>query len=417
MTQTTFLPNNTHLKIDVQSHPPSTNNRIKSLHRLIKVSKTYQRTPTRAVSLFIILAISTYVITFDYDIYHHIGQFIRPNKLKCVYALGTTASNKDLGAFIQENQLASFISSAYDLPLQFPSYISQHEDDLSEYFGKCPGDVQPKDIPLRCQMDFQNMRFERCPAGDCRCKLHQVNEDLGVRRSECDVLGIWPDQMYNREFSGCLRRMMMRYFGNDTKPKQEYNVVQYRAGETDGENGNRNPFRKEELFFIVKAMCYMNKLPIVVLTNGAPELPKCMGPRVFSGSDLSQKEIFKIVQHAKTIAVDESTSGFALMEVAKPERVVMMERSVRYYDWIECEKWTIIGPRGAVFHFKSKDDMVRDIIDHPSSRHLGRGHFRKVKRKGIPMMIPEQDWRDIDLFEKAIEITRFADRLPSVKHL
>lgn len=185
----------------------------------------------------------------------------------------------------------------------------------------------------------------------------QTDSDELARK--CQSLLVDNDATRTIEYSGCLPNTIRRYFGTDEEPAVEYDAVHLRAGDLSARGGGKT-FTDLEMFFILTAMCRLSKRDIVVLTEGHPKLPmvKDCGDRVVMASDESLHDTIQIFQHAKNVAAGSSSFAGLLLEAARPERVITLSRVLSFVEWVACENWTVIGKRGAVFHFDSRESML-----------------------------------------------------------
>ena len=350
----------------------------------------------------LILSFFIFSLPWKYNLGHHPLYPLSPTKLKCVYALGANVTKEGLGSILRRSQLASFIASSYNLPIQFPVVIhkSSHGYAISDMFSQCAGKIKRTDIPANCQLKFKRLNIVRCPRGDCQCKLERLKKHLLPLKQRCTTLGVWEDDGYNAEYTGCLSGLIRRYFGNDTKPKQDYDVIHYRAGDLFKNYKNSKTFTKHEMYSIISTLCDLSDRPIVILTEGSTDLPTCKKNGVILASNLSLMESFKIAQHATNLVVGESTFAFLLAELARPERMIILERSVPFYEWSKCEKWTILGKRGMPFHFDSKRAMTEAVLERHSLEPMGLAYSRRWHRFNYKLEVPRKVWQKNNLFER-----------------
>lgn len=296
-------------------------------------------------------------------------RMLYPSRVKCVLAMQSNFT-RGLGAIIMRNHLAAFVASIEHVPLAFSPLYSTHGYDLGSFFSDC---ADNQTVPAECTVHHWKMGLKQCTRGDCKCISDQVSPHLAIVRRSCDTIRVESDGLLDLELSGCIRYMMDRQFGNRTAPPVEYDAIHFGIGDLKGYG--LDSFSKRDLFCIVRAMCDLSDRPIVIITEGNPTVPHLgsCGRRIVLANDESIKESFRIIQHANNVAIGTSSLALAMMELATPERVTVMQAAAGFYEWVNCENWTVIGDRCEAFHFNSKKLMVERALRFPTMMLMGFG--------------------------------------------
>lgn len=283
--------------------------------------------------------------------------------LKCIQLARDGGSREGMGAKMRLNQIAPFLASYYNVKLAFTSMYSKHEYDLVDMFDDCGYKAGTKDtFPEKCVVDESYLEIDLCPRGDCGCMAAQFHDSIVQKVQDgCDIVGARPNRFKTLEFSGCLGDVMRRYFATKGTPKWEYDVIHYRMGDLAGVPGGKS-FSRDQVANLITAMCVKSRRDIVVLTEGAPEIPECAeefggAKRIVLAADTDVRHVFQIAQHGKSLSMGVSGFSFLMTEMAQPERMVVLFQHARYYRWVRAPKWTLVAAGGARFHFNSKAHM------------------------------------------------------------
>lgn len=342
-------------------------------------------------------------------------------------------AHEGLGAILRRNQLAVFLADVYAADLAWDHMPSSHGYNTDSFFSEC----QPAQDG--CKLFQKSMVLPRCPRGDCVCLWQGVSRYLlSVKEEEeddegsdkkkkteqgksmemnCTVLGVKNDRLVTQEYSGCMGDAMRRYFVHSNKTlashllpsttstttspimttttapttttKGEYDVIHYRMGDLRKKPGTKSP-SEIELFYLLEAMCKLSTRRIYILTEGNPGIPdvSCFD-RLFMASDTSLHDAFSIMRYARIVSVGSSSFSIVLAEVAQPEEVVTLHRTLALYEWMDAERWTVVMERGEFFHFDSKVGMIATLLTgrDPRARTYRReGWFNATsfKMKKIP---------------------------------
>lgn len=202
----------------------------------------------------------------------------------------------------------------------------------------------------------------------------------------CSTVGVKNDAYERMEFCGCLR-VLGQYVGNGDVPEKEYDAFHY---PTEGESGAT----RLEAAIILKMMCKLSNRDIVVVVRKGTSLSTC-GERLIL-ADVDAKRAVQIFQHARVVGAGGSEMSDFLLELAKPERVVVSRRSARRFEWVDCDRWTIVdGADGSWHHFASRKDFVtvimssRDLKDERMTRKEGN-----LRVENYDMEVPRRVWVD-----------------------
>lgn len=338
-------------------------------------------------------------------------------------------AHEGLGAILRRNQLAVFLADVYGANLAWDHMRSSHRYNTEEFFSEC------EPAQDGCKLFQKSMVLRRCPRGDCACLWNGVSRyllsvkqtDEGDEANEqgepaksmemnCSVLGVKNDRLVTQEYSGCMGDAMRRYFVHSNKTlashlpssppssassspssaspsspqlKGEYDVIHYRMGDLRKKPGMKSP-SEVELYYLLEAMCKLSDRRIYILTEGNPGIPdvSCFD-RLYMASDTSLHDAFSIMAFARVVSVGSSSFSIVLAEVARPDEVVTLYRTLALYEWMRAQRWTVVMGRGEFFHFDSKESMVDTLLTgrDPRARTYRReGWFNATsfKIKKIP---------------------------------
>ncbi len=228
--------------------------------------------------------------------------------------------------------------------------------------------------------------IQSCEIGNCECHFERVFPLLyGIPR-DCETIRVIGRPYLIKEYSGCLRNPLTKYLGTNKVPLKPYDIIHYRMGDV-ANTGSGKTFSLETLYIMVRTMCQMSKRDIVILTEGEHKIPACED-RVVLAADLPMADNFKLFQHASIVGVGGSTFALAMMELAKPERIIAPKDWIQIYEFADCEKWSVIGYRGIVVHFDSKEYFKEAVL---SGRDLSKRYYNsnaklhtKVMNESVP---------------------------------
>lgn len=295
-----------------------------------------------------------------------------PSHLRCIRALGGL-SREGLGAIIKRTQIPAFLASWFDVPIQYPVKESKHGYGIHELFDLCPdqkafpkGFIYPQENDT-CTLFVDRMYLPYCPRADCKCMYARLAPYVEpLLKERCPVINVMPDGHKSLQYSGCLGPFVDKHFIKGMpRPAWQYDAIHLRMGDLADVDGGKS-FSSMELYFTIQEMCKHSNRDIVILTEGAPKIPACKN-RIVLAADTSVEEAFQIMRFARTVAVAPSGFALAMLNGAKPERIIMRESAVRMFEWVDCELWTIISPKGSVVSFDSKELMKSHIF---STREL-----------------------------------------------
>lgn len=318
----------------------------------------------------------------------------RSSTLGCVKIAETGQTNEGIGALFRRNQIAVFIAESYHAKIAFPNITSDHGYAVQDMFDQCPTP------PESCTVHMEKLILYRCPRADCECLKRQLQRYIAEKGKVCRVLGVETDRVRTLEYSGCVGRILSRYFGTTSKPSRSYDAIHYRTGDL-AEKRTGKKFSLHELWYLLSAMCKISERDIIVVTEGRPKIPKpahC-GNRLVLASDTTVHEAFRILQHAMTVAVGTSSFATMMMEVASPKHMVVLARVVAHYQWVDCEYWTVVGDRGALFHFDSKKMMLGSVlgsggVQTRSLRTRNQERFNKYE-----VGVPPREWNPKEMWK------------------
>lgn len=342
-----------------------------------------RRLPVCYLAVILVLALSVlcFILTSP------LPRPLKASAVRCVKFAPEGQTREGIGALLRRNQLGLFIADTYAARVAFPNIESEHGYDVRDMFDECP------DPAPGCTLREDAMYLERCPRRDCRCHREQLYRHSDALAGRCPVLGYVNMKVRTMEFSGCTARTLARYFGTERAPAVPYDALHFRAGDISGRKGGKT-FSPHELFYLLRAMCQLSDRDVVVCTEGTPDIPippEC-GNRLVLASDTSIQDVFRIFQHATTVSVGTSSLATIVMEIARPERVVMIERALPKFEFVDCERWTVIGRYGAVFHFNSKKLMVQSALSgQPLMVRSLRTDNQHAGTKFI-LGVPERRW-------------------------
>lgn len=322
------------------------------------------------------------------------------HKLQCVSVIESSISREGVGEFIRRNQLAFFLADRYSARISFPDITSSHGYEVHNLFSSC------KEESKWCTLRQGDMIIDRCPRADCRCLWRESDKYIHEKARACNVLSLRNDALRTMEYSGCLRNVLSSYFTSDEKHKDKkakpYQVLHYRAGDLKKHPGGKS-ISMVEMFYILDTMCRTSEHDIIILTEGRPKIPDvriCRNRLVLAGNT-SLNEAFMLVKHAKTVSVGDSSFAIAMMEVARPDRIVLLTRSVPTYEWVDCARWTILDQRGVPFHFHSKRLMLEAVISGRPTAVRSHRLEQQVVTIGtrVKLKVLERIWRMDEFFE------------------
>lgn len=306
--------------------------------------------------------------------------------LRCVRPVGDR-STEGLGSLIARNQLVFFLAHVFGSKVAWDHIHSGHSYEVNRLFSDC------NNASESCIIDPNQMIINRCPRGDCSCLWKSVRKYVLPKAESCSVLGIQYDGFRTLEYCGCIRKPLQRYFVHSRTPKFKYNAIHYRLGDLSGDS--LKSYSSHEMFSILSTMCILNDYPIVVLTEGMPNLPNvsCFD-RIIMAASLTLEDTFTIMSYAKVISVGESTFAYTLASVTYPERVIVLQRSVLRYTWMNPKDWTVIGRHGVVLHFDNKELMLENAATANKTRVLStRDHLPTFQlNKSNVRYRPENFW-------------------------
>lgn len=312
---------------------------------------------------------------------------MKMSTLRCVKVAPRGQTNEGIGATLRRNQLALFIAESYSSKVAFPNITSAHGYKIQDLFDSCP---TPS---AKCTVYLEKMVLFRCPRADCECHRKRMRRYTTGKSQTCRVLQVETDRIRTMEYSGCMKGVLSSYLGTTIRPPVEYDALHYRAGDLANMNGGKS-FSSNELLYLLTAMCKLSERDIVVVTEGLPELPKPLNcwNRIVLASDTTVQEAFQIFQHAKTVAVGTSSFATMMMEVASPTHMVLLARTAAVYEWVDCEYWTVIGARGAVFHFDSKKMMTETVLSGAGIKARSQRTKNQEKWNNLKVGVPPRRW-------------------------
>lgn len=198
----------------------------------------------------------------------------------------------------------------------------------------------------------------------------------------CNTVGVKNDAYDRLEFSGCLN-VLERYLGGEKRPNKPYDAMYY-------------PERMDELeaVIVLQMMCKMSEREIVIVGKGGRPMVRC-GERLVV-ADVAEREMVEIFRHARVVGVVGREDVELLMEMARPERVVVVRRGARRLEWVRCEKWTVMdGSDASWHHYGRKETFVkvvtssRDLVNERMYRKKSVFKLDKYERE-----IPGRRWEE-----------------------
>ena len=286
---------------------------------------------------------------------------ISPIKPTCISTgYGSGGIVEGLGDYLQRSHFAFFLAHWFDVPITAPNSTSTHGFQVAPLFGKCPR------ARKKCFIDEGKYDISSCEYGDCECHFERVIPLLKTVPKSCKTLLVRGRPYLTLEYSGCLRRPLTRHLGTTKLPRRPYDVIHYRMGDVAFTQTGKT-FSLETLYIMIRTMCRMSDRDIVILTEGENEIPQCED-RIVLANDLPIADNFKLFQHASVVGVGGSSFALAMMEVAKPKAVIVTAQYAQQYEFLDCESWSLIGAKGEIVHFDSKEYMLKSAL---SGRNLG----------------------------------------------
>ena len=310
-------------------------------------------------------------------------------KVGCIKIVRNFGGREGIGSLVHRTQLAFFLASVFDVEINFPRLDSVHGYGLHDMFSEC-AEAEPS-----CYLNEQAAAIARCPPGDCECMKRSVAPHVLPLTKNCSVISVATGPDRNREYGGCLTRVMKRYLGTEHPPweKLDYDVLHFRAGDLARAKHGK-AYHPYETNALLQQMCLLSNRDIVVVTEGTPSMPvvkECKDRLVMAGNT-TMKEALGILQHGKHVSLGISSFAILAAELVRPERMVIVERAAETFEWVDCEKWTVISDTFSAFHFHSRELMSKSVI---SRSLLSRGfttHNQRGKMKNIRFEIPERRW-------------------------
>lgn len=348
--------------------------------------------PTSARRRFLGLGLSALIATVAVIFFLSTRPFqhvirMKASMLRCVKIAPEGQSTEGIGAILRRNQVALFVAELYAANLSFPNITSDHGYEVQDMFDHC---LVPSDD---CMLYVEDMILYRCPRADCDCLRNRVHKYIDEKSQVCRVLHIETDRVRTMEYSGCIGGVLSNYFGTNSRPSIEYDAIHYRAGDLADQKKGKS-FSTDELWYLLTAMCKISTRDIYVVTEGRPRIPKptnC-GDRLVLASDTTVQEAFQIIQYAKTVAVGSSSFATMMMEVAKPAHLVLPGRVAALYEWVDCRYWTVVGERGAVFHFDSKKMMVDAVLAGAGVEARSLRTRNQERNNRYEVAVPSRNW-------------------------
>lgn len=317
---------------------------------------------------------------------------------RCISSTERDGTAEGLGSFLQRSQLIIFLADIFDAEVSFPKKYSTHGYDIASFFSNCSRipNAKHQPFPSSCVLDQERMFINQCNRGDCLCLANETLKQVHSTSKHCPLLKVKVDRMITMQYSGCIKNTMSNYFATGTPPSFAYDAVHYRQGDLK-DTTNLKSFSPHTLNDIVNIMCVMSDRPIVIVTEGSPNLPQCQH-RIILAANLSIRESFRIFQYAHTVGIGISSFARAMMQIASPNRVVLVQKAFYWYDWVPCQNWTIIGDKGLAYHFNDKEILKQAVLQHGdlSSRVFS---VNSIRQKDYNMSLPTRRWTDVQ-FEK-----------------
>ena len=311
------------------------------------------------------------------------------SKVGCIKIVPNFGGREGIGALVHRTQLAFFLASVFNVDISFPKLNSAHGYGVHSLFSEC-AEAEPS-----CNLNEEAAAISRCPPGDCQCMRLKVAPHVIPLMKKCSVISVATGPHRTREYGGCLTRVMKRYLGTEHPPweKLDYDALHFRAGDLANAS-NVKVYSPYETITLLKQMCLLSNRDIVVVTEGSPSMPvvkECKDRLIIAGNT-SIKEALGILQHAKHVSLSLSSFAILAAEFVRPERMVIVERAAETFEWVDCEKWTVISNKVVVFHFDSRKQMLKSVI---SRSLLSRGYStnnQRSKMDKIRFAIPERRW-------------------------
>ena len=353
-----------------------------------------RRSDNRLLVFFVVIAFSLLLAKsflskgFRERFFLHADYRFRTSKVTCIEIIRNFDGKEGVGARIKRTQFAFFLASILRAEIDFPKLNSSHWYFTHELFSKCQ-----KAEPA-CNLSEETAAIARCPRGDCDCLKDKVVPHVLPLARRCSVISVENVQERTMEYGGCLGQVVSRYFGMTHPPWEslDYDAIHIRAGDMANQTTGK-AYHPNEIQVLLKQMCLLSNRDIVIVTEGAPEMPvirECGDRLVLSGNN-TLKEAFGIFQHAKQVSLGTSSFAGLLAEVVRPERMIVVERAAEVLEWVDCEKWTVLSKKYAVFHFDSKQMMLHAVIDRSLE---SRSYHTKTGQQAMTCdsAVPRRRW-------------------------
>lgn len=278
----------------------------------------------------------------------------KKSQVKCIRAYDY-ATREGIGAIITRNNLLFFLAQVFSADISWGFQESKHQYNVNELFSSCPT-PSPS-----CVFYEPHSIIPRCPRGDCLCLWNNALPAIQNFTKECDVMGVRATYFRSTEHFGCFPDPLVRYFVNRTQPGFSYDAIHYRMGDLADKPGGKS-FSPLELYALLNMFCILSDRPLVLITEGNPKIPKvdCID-RIIIAGDTSIHDAFSIMRYASFISVGDSTFAIALAAVSQPKRMIILQRSISRYDWLQLDNWTIVDSLGVPFHFNNKELMLNSM--------------------------------------------------------
>ncbi|PXF43249.1 hypothetical protein BWQ96_07022 [Gracilariopsis chorda] len=313
---------------------------------------------------------------------------VLPNSVNCVQALGFQ-NNEGIGQALRRNQMAVFVAEMVQAKLSLPNRTTAHGYALSSFFDHC--DMPAEQEPF-CTLDQSSLLLNRCERADCDCLQRQLAPYVQRMAHRCKTIGVVTDNYKSLEYAGCLRNTLTRYFGGPTRWKRPYDAVHFRLGDLAHRKADSRTTRLW-MHFVITFLCKHSDRDIIVVTQGNPTIPRC-GSRVVLASNTTIQEAFGIFQHATWTSMEHSGLAIAMMQISRPQRVILSRWTLDFWDWLVVPSWTIVDGDGALFHFDSKELAMKAAFagGDLSIRSYRNPSLRKYFK--IEDEIPSRRWQD-----------------------
>lgn len=311
-----------------------------------------------------------------------------PSRTRCVLALGFQ-NDEGIGQALKRNQFAIFVAQLLRAKLSLPDRPTSHNYSLAHFFDACPAPAAPR--LARCTLRLDELLLERCARRDCACLRDSLLPYLRPLAAACPLVAVHHDKFKTQEYSGCIADPLTRYLGGPNRWPAPYNAVHFRQGDlADRRHANSTYMR--QLYNQINFMCKHSPHDIIVVTEGEPELPTCGNNRVVLAGNTSVREAFSIMQHARWIGVGKSGFAIAMMQIARPQRVLMEHWVMPNYDWLDVPKWTVFNSVGAAFNFRSAEDAFYRVYASAGIDLLTYKNPALLKYVRFDVQVPSRRW-------------------------